>query len=51
MLEQNPLTALGFIKISGQKPLTAKEFIKILGQKPLTAKGLFQNVRAKTSYS
>jgi hypothetical protein len=42
---------LGFIKISGQKPLTAKEFIKILGQKPLTAKGLFQNVRAKTSYS
>jgi hypothetical protein len=35
----------------GQKPLIAKEFIKMLGQKPFITKGLFQNVRAKTSYS
>jgi hypothetical protein len=42
---------LGFIKILGQKPFIAKEFIKMLGQKPLIAKGLFQNIKAKTSFS
>jgi hypothetical protein len=35
----------------GQKPFIAKEFIKMLEQKPFIAKGLFQNIRAKTSYS